>query len=216
MKKAFLLFDHDGVLVDTERLYFEATRTVLADLDIDLEPDEYLGLMATGVGCWGLARERGHSELGIEAGRARRDEIYQHLLTTQPIEIEGVSDVLEELAGSYRMAIVTTSRRTDFDWIHRSRDLVGFFEFVLAREDTVSSKPAPDPYLAALGRFAATPESAVAIEDSSRGLAAALAAGIDCLAIHSEFTAAQDFSGATARLGSIREVPAMLGTWPRE
>ena len=59
--------------------------------------------------------------------------------------------------------------------------------------DYARSKPAPDPYLAALGRFAIKREAAVVIEDSERGLRSAIAAGIDCIVVYNKFTRDSEF-----------------------
>jgi HAD superfamily hydrolase (TIGR01509 family) len=206
-----LLWDHDGILVDTERWYFEATRTVLADIAVDLTHERYLDFMACGRSCWDLARTAGVAEEIVAGLRQRRDELYQRFLQTQDIEIPGVAEVLEELGSEYRMAIVTTARRVDFDLIHRQRTLLRHFELALTFEDYERAKPAPDPYLTAIARLNAKPGRAVVVEDSARGLKAALAAGIRCLIVRSAFTMAQDFSGAWRIVDSIREVPGMLG-----
>jgi beta-phosphoglucomutase-like phosphatase (HAD superfamily) len=90
----------------------------------------------------------------------------------------------------------------------------GYYPFLsssLPIEDCEEPKPAPDPYRKALQRFGALAQEAVAIEDSSRGLRSAMAAGIDCVVVHNEFTASQDFSGAWCILQSIRELSAVLG-----
>jgi beta-phosphoglucomutase-like phosphatase (HAD superfamily) len=108
------------------------------------------------------------------------------------------------------MAIVTTALRADFDLIHESSGLLGFFEFALTREDYPRSKPHPDPYLAALERFGAHPREALALEDSVRGLNSARRAGLDCLVVRSPFTASQDFATAWRVVDSIREVPALI------
>ena len=63
----YLLWDHDGVLVDTERWYFEATRIVLGRAGLELSEADYLQRMATGRGSWHLLRERGHSADDIAA-----------------------------------------------------------------------------------------------------------------------------------------------------
>jgi beta-phosphoglucomutase-like phosphatase (HAD superfamily) len=87
--------------------------------------------------------------------------------------------------------------------------IVKFIDFILVREDYVESKPHPEPYLTALRRFGAAPEEAHVVEDSNRGLRAAVAAGIDCAIVHNEFTNTQDFSQATYRirtLGELREI----------
>jgi HAD superfamily hydrolase (TIGR01509 family) len=144
--------------------------------------------------------------------RAERDRQYQHFLSTKQLEIEGVVEVLRELRRAYRMAIVSTSRREDFALIHRSRHIRQFFEFVINIEDCEHAKPAPDSYATALRRFNAHPLEAIAIEDSSRGLASALAAGLQCIIIRNEFTAAQSFTGAWRILSSIWELPKALAS----
>jgi HAD superfamily hydrolase (TIGR01509 family) len=210
MLREFLLWDHDGVLVDTERWYFHATREVLSRIGIDLSQKQYLEFMAVGRSCWDFARASGQSEASIDEHRKLRDELYQQLLRSRDIEIEGVVDVLDQLESRYRMAIVTTARRADFDVIHQNRDLLRYFEFVLTIEDYPHSKPAPDPYLFALHRFRARPEQTLVLEDSSRGLSSAVAAGLSCIVIKNEFTASQDFSSALYVLDSVRQLPEIL------
>ena len=83
-------------------------------------------------------------------------------------------------------------------------------EFTLTREDYVFSKPDPEPYITALKRFGADPESCLVIEDSQRGLQSAIAAGIDCAIVHNDFTANHNFSGARYMLGSIKEMLDIL------
>jgi beta-phosphoglucomutase-like phosphatase (HAD superfamily) len=83
-------------------------------------------------------------------------------------------------------------------------------DFVLANGDYARAKPAPDPYLAALARFDALAAEAVVVEDSERGLRSARAAGIDCVVVENAFVDGQDFTGATARIGSLAELPALL------
>jgi HAD superfamily hydrolase (TIGR01509 family) len=210
MTRSFLLWDHDGVLVDTERWYFTATREALRALGVDLDQRTYLEHMAEGRTCWHLATDRGVSAAAVAEARHARDARYRELLLTRAIDVDGVPDVLAELGPRFRMAIVTTARRRDFDLIHRSRRIREFFEFVITIDDCTEAKPAPEPYLRALERFGAAPEQALAIEDSSRGLAAARAAGIDCAVVRNDFTATQDFTGAWRVLDSIRDLPAAL------
>jgi len=212
MPRRYILWDHDGVLVDTERWYFVATRDVLEGLGVELSQETYLEYMARGQPCWDLCRARGMTDDEIARQRGLRNSIYQEHLRTQPIEIDGVADVLSTLSSSFEMAVVTTARREDFELIHRSRDLLGFFRFVLTVEDYRRAKPHPDPYLAGLERFGALPDQTVAIEDSARGLRSTLEAGLDCIVVRNPFTASQDFSGAWRMVDSIRQVPEILAT----
>ncbi len=111
------------------------------------------------------------------------------------------------------MAIVTSARRADFEFIHQSRNIVKFMDFILTIEDYKNCKPAPDPYLLALERFNADPGEAFVIEDSQRGLGSAIAAGIDCVIIENEFTKSQDFQGAVAVLRSLTELPSQIASY---
>jgi beta-phosphoglucomutase-like phosphatase (HAD superfamily) len=108
------------------------------------------------------------------------------------------------------MGIVTTSRRVDFELIHRERTITNYMEFVLTVEDYAKAKPDPAPYLAGLAQFNAQASEAIAVEDTSRGLRSAAAANIDCIVIATPFTKTQDFSLAKQVIGSIEELPGVL------
>jgi HAD superfamily hydrolase (TIGR01509 family) len=204
--KKYLLFDHDGVLVDTERWYHKAGERALADIGVTLDRSRYLRDMSHGSATWLQARAAGIDEQTINRQRAVRDIYYQEYLRTEPIEIEGVVETLADLAPYVRMAIVTTARREDFELIHEKRHIVGFMEFVLTREDYTLSKPHPEPYLTGLQRLGATTEETLVVEDSARGLSSAVAAGVDCVTVHNDFTKTQDFSGASRRIQTLSEL----------
>ena len=119
--KKYILFDNDGVLVDTENWFYLANKRVLASLGIDLPRDAYLVNMANGVSAWEVARDSGISESEIKRGRELRNRYYREYLMTE--DIEGVLQTLTELADTYRMGIVTTSRRADFVLIHERRSM---------------------------------------------------------------------------------------------
>ncbi|MEU4625700.1 HAD family phosphatase [Actinoplanes sp. NPDC023801] len=210
--KKYILFDHDGVLVDTEFWYFRAGERALADIGLTLDKDRYLRDMAHGRGTWAQARAAGADESVISRQRATRDEYYREYLRAEAIEIEGVIDTLAELSKYVRMAIVTTAKRADFDLIHEKRRIRRFMEFVLDREDYEHAKPHPEPYLTGLKRFGATPAETLVVEDSSRGLSSAVAAGIDCAVVHNDFTASQDFSRATCRIKTLAELTDIIRT----
>ncbi len=129
---------------------------------------------------------------------------------TEDIEIEGVLETLEVLAGEYRMGIVTTSKPPDFALIHERRSILDHMEFYLTRDDYEQAKPHPEPYLKGLQRFGAAAVETVVIEDSARGLKSAIAAGIDCIVVANEFTAAHDLSEATVKVAAFTELPSAI------
>ena len=208
--KEYLLFDHDGVLVDTESWYYRAGERALADIGLTLDKDQYLRDMGQGLGTWAGARAAGIDEQTISRLRAVRDDYYQEYLRTEDIEIEGVVEALADLSHLVRMAIVTTAKRVDFEIIHAERHIRQFMDFVLVREDYQCAKPHPEPYLTGLKRFEASREETLVVEDSSRGLSSAVAAGIDCAIVHHDFTATQDFSRAGHRIKSLGELTEIV------
>ncbi len=208
--KKYILFDHDGVLVDTEFWYYKAGERALADIGFTLDRDQYLQDMTQGLATWAQARAAGIDEQTISRQREVRNVYYQEYLRTEDIEIDGVSETLDVLSGEYRMGIVTTSKPSDFALIHEKRSILDHMEVYLTREDYERAKPHPEPYLRGLQRFGATAAETVVIEDSARGLKSAIAAGIDCIVVANEFTAAHDLSKATAKVATFRELPSTI------
>lgn len=209
--KKFLLFDNDGVLVETEQFYFKANQTILRDeLDLTLELDEYLSIMARGGTAWELAIKNNVPKNIIDQCRNKRDELYQHYLLHEDIAIPNVKEVLKELKKKYKMGIVTTSRRVDFELIHKNRGIVDFMDFTLCVEEYEFAKPHPQPYLKGLEKFNAKKEEALVIEDSQRGLSSAYAAQIECAIVKNEFTKTHDFSKATYFIHSLEELITLL------
>lgn len=210
--KRHILFDHDGVLVDTESWFFKAGERALADIGFTLDKNQYLHDMTRSGGTWRQARAAGVDEELISRQTAVRDRYYQEYLRTEDIEIDGVLDALAELSKHARMAIVTTSKRRDFAVIHENRDILRFMEFALVREDYRLPKPDPEPYLTALHRLGAAKPDTLVVEDSARGLNSAVAAGLDCAVVHNAFTSSHDLSQATHHISSLADLKEIILT----
>ena|SRR5689334_16498979 len=206
-----ILWDNDGVLVDTERLYFQATRQALTLADIDLTLELYQDIsLRQGRSLFHLAASKGETPEQVVSLRQERDRIYVKLLREKPLLYPGVLETLRELHKKYRMAIVTSSRREHFDVMHEQTAIRDLFEFILAREDFVKSKPDPEPYLTALKRLGLSADKCIAVEDTERGVESARAAGLRCIVIPHDFTRECRFVGAEAVLKSIVELPKLL------
>lgn len=208
--KKYLLFDNDGVLVETEPYYYKANVKALAEFGLELSFDSYMEIMARGGTAWEIAKKHGISQVDIDAKRVQRDTYYREFISTENIEIEGVIDVLKDLFKFYKMGIVTTSRRVDFDLVHNKREIVKYMDFTLCVEEYPRSKPYPDPYLAGMKKFNASRDECLVIEDSKRGLSSAINAEIECVIVKNEFTASHDFSGADYKIDSLKELKNLL------
>ena len=209
--KKYILFDNDGVLVHTEPFYFKANIKALKEFfDVELEFEEYMKIMSEGTTVWQKALNKGFSFAEVEIARNKRNEYYQNFLKTENILIDGVKDVLKELSKDYKMGIVTTSRRVDFEIIHKNLGIVDFMDFVLCEEDYNFAKPHPEPYLKGLELFKANKQETIVVEDSTRGLSSAYKAGIECVIVKNEFTLTQDFSKASYFIETLKELKTIL------
>jgi HAD superfamily hydrolase (TIGR01509 family) len=199
-----ILFDNDGVLVDTEALYFRANREALAGIGVTLDEAAYVELfLRTGRGAWHLAEAAGHDGAAIEALRAARDRAYAALVDGTELLMPGAAEVVAALAERYRLAIVTSSEPEPFARTHARTGLLPHFELVLTREHYRLSKPDPEPYLCAVERLGVPAGRCLVIEDSERGLQAAKAAGLRCWVIPSGFTKTGRFDAADAVLSDL-------------
>ena len=202
-----VLWDNDGVLVDTEGLYFRATKTVLQTIGIDLTPEQFIEIsLRLGQTAFRLAADRGVSAEEIDRLRLHRDRLYVEALAAESRAVAGAEQVLQALHGRVRMGVVTSSRRAHFEVAHARTELTKYLDFVLTREDYEQSKPHPEPYLTALERYQLQPNECLVVEDSERGLAAATAAGLECLVVLTEWTRDGDFRKARKVLDDISSV----------
>ena len=202
-----VLWDNDGVLVDTEGLYFRATQTVLASVGIHLTPEHFIDIsLRQGQSTFKLAVEQGILADAIDCLRAERDRLYVGFLQTEPCQIEGVEETLRSLHGRVRMGVVTSTRRRHFEIAHARTGLGKYLDFVVTLEDYRHSKPNPEPYLTTISRYGLDAKDCIVVEDSERGLAAATAAGLECMIVRTEWSKDGDFQKASKVLGNIRDV----------
>lgn len=206
-----IFWDNDGILVDTERLYFAATKKILATVDIELTKEMYIDyFLIRGNGTWHLARKKGLSSDVINNLRNERNVLYGQMLESECDIIDGAKEVVEALYGKCLMGIVTSSRKDHFEIIHESLGILEYFDFILTGDDYKKFKPDPEPYLLAVEKSGFHKDECIAIEDSERGLISAKAAGIHCFVIPNELTSNGNFLAADKVLKNISELPTEL------
>jgi HAD superfamily hydrolase (TIGR01509 family) len=204
-----ILWDNDGVLVDTERLYFRATKEILASAGYELTEEQFVDLfLIEARGPWHLLQ--GYSAEQIETLRKQRNQLYSRLLLEEKTTIDGVEEVLSGFHGKYKMGIVTSSLKEHFEIIHRSTGLLKYFDFVVASGDYTKYKPHPEPYLVALEKAGSAAAECIAIEDSLRGVLSATGAGIRCYVVPHGLTRNSDFREAYKVLTHIRDLQLEL------
>ncbi|MHB8771035.1 MAG: HAD family hydrolase [Syntrophales bacterium] len=203
-----VFWDNDGVLVDTEKLYFQATRELLLTTGVELTEALFRRIsLVEGRSSFILAAERGVPPAEIDRLHGERNRRYTELLAGGVRIMAGVEEALAQLRGSVVQGVVTSSRKEHFDVMHRATGLLAHFDFILTREDFTLSKPDAEPYRKAMARCGLTPDECLVVEDSPRGLESAAAAGIRCLVVPNALTRGHTFVGAWRVLETCREVP---------
>ncbi|WGG52943.1 HAD family hydrolase [Rugamonas sp. DEMB1] len=209
---AGVLWDNDGVLVDTEQLFYESNRELFARHRIALSERQFFDwYLVDNCGAWHLLAARGVTAAQIAALREGRNRQYSERLAAEHIPaIAGVAELLAALAPRLRMGVVTSSRAEHFDIIHARLPLRQHFEFVLTHESYANSKPSPEPYLLGLERLGLDAAQCVVVEDSPRGLQAASAAGLRCIVLRNALTRHYDFPGALRVVDDMAQLRAVL------
>ena len=215
-----VVFDFDGVIANSEPLHFRAFRDVLGSEGISLTEADYYARYL------GFNDERAFHEIGAEHGRPWNDDTVAGLIARKAAVMEeieqhasilfpGAREAIQELAGHCPLAIASGALRAEIERKLQREQLAAHFTVIVAGDDSVASKPAPDPYLRAVEHLAAahrsagslSPSDCVAVEDSPWGLDSAIGAGLRTIGI--THTYGRD---ALARADAIIDTMTLL-TW---
>ncbi len=208
-----ILWDNDGVLVDTETYFFRATREILATLGVSLTQERFIDFsLVKGYGLCDYMAAEGLDVSGCEPLRLERNRLYASYLRNADTLMDGVPETLSLLHKRYTMGIVTSSQREHFDIIHEKTDILKYFDFVITSDECRNTKPHPEPYLKGLAMAGTDSSQCLVVEDSARGLTAANRAGITCLMIPHALSGPENYSGDYHLLTSVRDVPRIIET----
>ena len=180
-----VIFDMDGVMVQTAPQHFAAWKRALATVGYELTEDEFratFGMRNQEIIRHLLGEDVGETQV---AELARLKEEHYRALVGEGIEpAPGLLPLLRQLKErGFRLAVGTSAPRENVELILDALGIGGHFDAVVAEEDVERGKPYPDAFLLAAERCGVDPERCVVIEDAPSGLAAARAAGMKCIGI---------------------------------
>ncbi len=183
-----ILFDFDGVLLDSEPIHFACWREVLLPLGIDLDWETYrahcIGVADRDMAAFLAALSpAGISPERVFAEYPRKNREYVARVAARPPFPEATRRVLPELGRRYKLAVVSSSGRSEVEPLLVAGGLRSLFGAVICGEDVTRHKPDPEPYLLAAGQLGI--RRALVVEDSEPGAASGRAAGFDVLRIAS-------------------------------
>ena len=210
-----VLWDNDGVLVNTEQLFYESNRDVLLPYGIALTPKQFFDwFLDNNYGAWHLLLGQGHDITLVDRLRVQRQQLFaERLRAARQLAIPGMAGVLGALRPHVAMGVVTSAYREHFELSHAATGLRRHLDFALTREHYAESKPAPDGYLAGLQRLGLPAGACVAVEDAPRGLRAAQAAGLECIIVRNQMNRHHAFDGAFCVVESVAELGAVLASF---
>jgi HAD superfamily hydrolase (TIGR01509 family) len=197
---AAVVFDFDGIILDSETPEFEAHRRLFELCGRSLMREEWcdqIGVWVEGQAERWYDRLRGlpGAPESLEAFQIERRRLFQELVSREPMR--GIIGLLDALtASAVPLGVASTSPAR---WVVPALERIGLrgrFAAVVTADDVSRRKPAPDVYLEATRRLAADPQRSIAIEDSGPGVAAARAAGMKTVAIPHWLTERHDLSSA--------------------
>ena len=211
-----IVFDMDGLMIDSERIYWDAGRFIAHQYGKEVS-DQTLGRMMGRKPLESLtvfAQELGipkPPEALLEAREARVIMALEAGVDPMP----GLMDVLPVLSGKYRLAIATSARRSMVDIIMRSLKVEHYFQVVQTSDDVVNGKPDPEIYLKAMAKLGVEPAESVVLEDSSNGALSGKRAGAYVIAVPSQYTKQQDFHFADYIASDLTDAAAHIGALDR-
>ncbi|MBW2057144.1 MAG: HAD family phosphatase [Deltaproteobacteria bacterium] len=203
-----VIFDMDGVIADTEPLHARAYIEALGSFGIHVSESEYRkAVTEKGKTMAAWFGELGGDPEQITELYRRKDSIYFPLLRKLGTPRPGLLDLLSQLKESaVPCVLATSSRRVNAEFLLDLFGLRGYFVLVLALEDVSRVKPDPEVFLLALEKIGGEPGRTVVIEDSPKGVLAALAAGIPVVVVPTFSTDRYDFDGAALRVESLEDL----------
>jgi HAD superfamily hydrolase (TIGR01509 family) len=181
---AAIVFDLDGVIVDSETVWDDARRQVVAAAGGSWPPDATRAMMGMSSPEWAaylrdrLGVHRAVDEI-IADVVAHVEQAYRTHLPLLP----GAVETVQNLASAWPLGLASSSNRPVIELVLDASSLRACFDVTVSSEEVARGKPAPDVYLEAARRLDARPEQCVAVEDSTNGIRAALAARLSVIAV---------------------------------
>ncbi|MEV5763063.1 HAD family phosphatase [Micromonospora sp. NPDC052213] len=204
-----VIFDLDGVIVDSEPVWEEVRRAYVAAHGGTWQADTQRRLMGMSTGEWAryLSGELGVDRSAEQVATEVVEEMIRRYAARVPL-IDGADEVVRRLAGRWPLGLASSSPTRLIAAALVATGLADVFGATLSTEETERGKPAPDVYLAVAGRLGVDPARCVAVEDSSNGVRSAAAAGMTVVAVpHGSYPLDPDAERlAAVVLGAVGEL----------
>ena len=205
-----VIFDFDGVIIDTETPDFATWQDEFQSHSVELDRSLWSRFIGGGVGTLDLYRhleELTGRPIDREAIRERRRRRYMAIIDSSSL----LPGVMEYLVQARKLGLgVGVASSSTRDWVEghlTRRELLEYFDSLKSRDDVANVKPDPELYLASAESLEVRPEGCLAIEDSANGVIAAKRAGMFCVAVPNPMTRDMALEQADLRLETLSSMP---------
>jgi|SRR3989344_2188058 len=202
-----VIFDMDGVIIDSESIQSKAFEEVLKEYDKRPIHNKYGIVQTVGIRAkenWERLKELYHIDEKIEILITKRRKIYQKLIQSECKPMPGLLPALDFLKRhKLKLAIASSSNKKNINIVLSKLDIVHYFSVVVSGEEIVNGKPNPDIFLETVKRLHAEPKECIVIEDAESGILAAKAAGMKVIAVPNKYTKHHDFSKSDIVVDSL-------------
>lgn len=204
-----VIFDMDGVIIDSEPIHFEVDMQTMRDLGFDISSEElekYVG--TTNEYMFTDLKNKYNINQSIEEIINYKVELTKKKIIQSDLDpIEGIKELLVDLKNkNIPTAIASSSPRSFIDVVVAKFNLQDYFKYIISGEEVVNGKPAPDVYIETAKKLGLPPEECTVIEDSRNGVLAAKTAGMKCIGFQNINSGNQDLSKADIIVKSITEI----------
>jgi len=210
-----VLFDMDGVLVDSESFICNAAMIMFKELGTSVTPEDFKSFTGMGENRYiGGVAEKHKVHINIEQVKARTYEIYEELVTGKLSPLPGAHEFIAKCrTKGFKLVLATSADRIKMEVNLREIGLAGdTFNSIITGIDVENKKPAPDIYLKAAKSVGLEPNECLVVEDAVSGVEAAKAAGCKCLAVTTSFEASF-LTEADWICESLLKVPDIVINW---
>lgn len=205
-----VLFDMDGVIVDTEPLHRKAYFQTFEDLNISVSEEFYTSLTGTSTKkATSMIKEEYQLEVTSEEITALKRKYFKHFFDTDP-DFNLLPGVRELIINYYekgiKLVLASSASMNTINWVFEKFDIGQYFMGKISGADLEESKPNPEIFIKAAEIAGELKENCMVIEDSTNGILAANRAGIFCAAYKSEHSSMQDYQLANILVSNFSEI----------
>lgn len=214
---AAVIFDMDGVLLDTERLYKQAAFVAAEAMGFEMTEEIHLKTVGVPGDIAGLIVQDGLGASFDYADFDLRWRQWMHEALSHHVPLKpGVVDLVKALkAGGMPFAIATSTQRDPAERHLRDAGIREHFEVLVTRDDVTNGKPHPEPFLTAAARLGVDPADCLAVEDSHNGIRAAHAAGMQVIMVPDLLDPTEEITALTiAVMAHLDEIRAVFESMP--